>query len=108
LQRNQSFEAAEPAVNLVERVQPGGFGGGEVARDIAGTADADSAGGFGGREYVSLSEETATMSTPRAARACNTVQAINGLPQSSIRFLLGIPFEPPRAAITASVLRAIR
>ncbi len=52
---------------------------------------------------ASLSEETATTSTPLAAAACSTVQAISGLPQRSIRFLCGIPLEPPRAAITASV-----
>ena len=38
------------AVDLIQRVQPGGLRGGQIARDIVGTAHADRAGGFRGRQ----------------------------------------------------------
>ena len=40
---------------------------------------------------------------PQLREVNEKVQAISGLPHRSIRFLFGIPLEPPRAAITASV-----
>jgi len=51
----------------------------------------------------SSSELTQTESMWCACRACRIDQAISGLPQTSIRFFLGMPLDPPRAGIIATV-----
>src|ERR1700761_2292059 len=46
LQRDDALEWLHLGIDMLQRVQPRGLGGGEVAGDIFGASDADRAGGF--------------------------------------------------------------